>query len=149
MGSLAEALKAAEQKYGKDARRIKRGDIWYVPERLLKFPEDDLPASDSRKTERKPRKSRPVLIVSADNLSADSIIIVPITTRGTKTLLNCELAPEYLSKHHDPCTCYARMHLTQPLHKHFLEDRIGRIPRSDPKYGEMDSYLMAVMGLLE
>jgi len=138
-------LRSAFKEAGLSGKKIKRGEIWLVPDRedehAIDFPEDK-----GKKGNRKYRGSRPVLITQCESVATlPTILVAPCSRSGTNIVSSIEIPGEYKTNG-EPTN--ARLHLMQyVLHSHLIE-KIGEIPLTTKIFQTIEAETSRVFGLI-
>ena len=139
-GQLAKAFEDA----GISEKIIDRGDIWYISDDLIIFPEDRLP-----KTKRQKHLNRPVLILSCSddlkNLKFLSALISPLSTvvqakAATDFFVNAGVGGLKEDS-------MIRLGLIQPILKVDLKEKIGNI--GNDILDQVNTVVLCNLGILQ
>ena len=113
---------------------------------VVKFPANNIPGS--RRTH---HPQRYVLVVQADAFNEDkeveSVLVVPLSSKGRDTPITIEIHPT-LSEEMPDEPSVALIQLIQPIHKRFLNRKVGQLDTSGQEFKDVRSGLLRVMDFL-
>jgi hypothetical protein len=154
MAELGDKLKKEFFKKLIPTIEIRQGGIYKVgddPENpIVKFPEDNLP-TEHPKGKRTFHAQRYVLVIQDDKLNQDkniiSVQVIPLSSKGRDTPLTITIPDECLSEA-IPGPSIARVHLTQPILKVFLQEEVGYVATNSETFKSIRAIYLRLIGLL-
>lgn len=151
----SEQFKEALSKALVPTVKIHQGDIFSVGDDpqtpIVKFPENSLPPESRHKKKRKFHKQRYVLIIQDDKVNEDIAfpyaLIVPLSHLGRETEYTVSIPTQYLAGH-IPGDSLALVHLTQPILKIFLREKVGNVPIKSEVFTKVRATYLRLLGII-